>query len=334
MAQKNITSEQCRKAIRYIAGEMNKAEKTMYRIELVLRPDSRTAYTQTAKDWKSMAQEPNIPEFNSKKAWERLQRRIETSQAERVANPVINSGYRLLRIAALVTIGLFIAGISTYRYYTPPMLTVTNESNESSLVTTLPDGTNIFLASNSSFTYPKRFVGTTRSIALRGEAYFDIAKNAEKPFIITTDNATVRILGTKFNLKSRNNHFELEVVEGKVSINLNKNRSKRIIAVAGDRIVSGNGKLQKRKIGQPATVANRTTRLTFMDQRFEDIIGAINSYYGSSIKITGQTLQNRKISATFENDLHSIITILSESLDLTITRNADGSITLSEKRGR
>ena len=64
----------------------------------------------------------------------------------------------------------------------------------------LPDGSKVWLDAASSVRYPTAFTGTTRSVELSGEAYFEIAPNASQPFLITSNGVTVQVLGTEFNL--------------------------------------------------------------------------------------------------------------------------------------
>jgi transmembrane sensor len=81
----------------------------------------------------------------------------------------------------------------------------------------LPDGTTGWLNSNSSIRYKGDFTNE-RLISLSGEAYFDVAKNPEKPFVVQTKEMMVKVLGTKFNIASYENEKEVEVVleEGKL----------------------------------------------------------------------------------------------------------------------
>ena len=67
---------------------------------------------------------------------------------------------------------------------------------------TLPDGSRIVLNSCSSLRYPNKFIGKTRTVELDGEAYFEIAHNEKMPFIVSTCNFNVRVLGTQFDVKA------------------------------------------------------------------------------------------------------------------------------------
>ena len=82
----------------------------------------------------------------------------------------------------------------------------------------LVDGTNISLNSNSKITISSDYLKGSREIALVGEAYFDVAHNPEKPFIIHANQSSVEVLGTAFNVRSRpgQDNVQVAVVEGRV----------------------------------------------------------------------------------------------------------------------
>ncbi|MFA6085429.1 FecR family protein [Mucilaginibacter sp.] len=66
----------------------------------------------------------------------------------------------------------------------------------------LPDGSKVLLNAASSLTYPTTFTGNTRHVELKGEAYFEVAKNKEKPFIVKANDAEIKVLGTHFNVSA------------------------------------------------------------------------------------------------------------------------------------
>ena len=86
----------------------------------------------------------------------------------------------------------------------------------------LSDGTKIWLNAGSSIKYPVRFNDTIRNVFLEGEAYFEVAENLEKPFIVSVSNVDIRVLGTAFNVMAYNDEEMLEttLAEGKVQIHI------------------------------------------------------------------------------------------------------------------
>jgi len=86
---------------------------------------------------------------------------------------------------------------------------------------TLPDGTQVYLNSTSSLSYPTQFIGNSRNVTLKGEAYFEVAKNAKMPFIINVNNKQkIEVLGTHFNVKAYTDEQEINttLLEGSVKI--------------------------------------------------------------------------------------------------------------------
>lgn len=84
----------------------------------------------------------------------------------------------------------------------------------------LPDGTRVWLNAESSLSFPTAFTGGERRVSLRGEGYFEVTKNKEKPFIVEASGNTIRVLGTQFNVNSYGdeNVFTTTLVEGSVQI--------------------------------------------------------------------------------------------------------------------
>ncbi|MGV8093175.1 MAG: FecR family protein [Mangrovibacterium sp.] len=87
----------------------------------------------------------------------------------------------------------------------------------------LSDGTRIWLNAGSQLLFPQTFEGKERKVYLTGEAYFDVARNKNKPFIVSTNSMNVTVTGTEFNLRDHasDNEVEVVLVEGEVSLKEN-----------------------------------------------------------------------------------------------------------------
>lgn len=131
--------------------------------------------------------------------------------------------FRLTRVAAIIVPLLIIAG--GLFYFIPissslEMINISAAYGEQKHLF-LPDNSEIWLNAGSSISYPKAFLKDERLVNLNGEAYFSVKKNTEKPFIVKTEQLSVKVLGTKFNVKAYPNEEQITttLTSGKVEVN-------------------------------------------------------------------------------------------------------------------
>lgn len=145
--------------------------------------------------------------------WQGIQREIAQHKHKRRV-------YRnLVAVAAFIIIlgaGGYIAGITLK--HTPAMRVLQTGENQRKSIT-LADGSRIQMNAQSTLSFPERFTGDTREIALTGEAYFEVAKDPSRPFIITTADVTTTVVGTAFNIHAyAQEDIDVTVTEGKVKV--------------------------------------------------------------------------------------------------------------------
>jgi hypothetical protein len=95
---------------------------------------------------------------------------------------------------------------------------------------TLPDGTEVFLNSNSRITYPCRFSESSREVHLEGEAFFRVKHTDSIPFLVVSDRSVTRVLGTEFNIKSDSRESKITLCKGVVEVESISTKAKRVIA--------------------------------------------------------------------------------------------------------
>lgn len=109
--------------------------------------------------------------------------------------------------------------------------TLTNPKGSKAINITLADGSQVWLNAESSITYPIAFVGNERKVELKGEGYFEVAKDASKKFIVTANGITTEVLGTHFNINSYRDGktVDITLLEGSVKVNSLNLASSRVI---------------------------------------------------------------------------------------------------------
>ncbi|MGV3603134.1 MAG: FecR family protein [Dyadobacter fermentans] len=181
---------------------------------------------------------------------------------------------------------------------------------------TLPDGSRIHLNAGSSLEYAEPF---NRTVALRGEGYFEIARDTLHPFRIATARTQVTVLGTVFNLKAYENEplTELVVKEGKVRFADIRDESRQLILTADQRGALANGKRpEKTSVHAARYFAWRDNRLVFQDQKLSEIVPVLERWYGVKITIQSKELAGLRYIGTFQDQsLQRVMEHISYALD-------------------
>lgn len=172
----------------------------------------------------------------------------------------------------------------------------------------LPDSTLIKLNSGSQLKLYQSFLGKkNRNVFLEGEAYFDVTKNKDLPFIVHTKNMNIRVLGTRFNVSSydddKNAFVALE--EGSVAVDKPSgsfDKEKSIIIKPGEKVIVKNEKFEVNKANIEKDIAWSKGQLYFKNDRFEDIIKELERHYNVVIENNSENLNDVRYTGTFTTE--------------------------------
>jgi len=237
----------------------------------------------------------------------------------------------LLRVAAVLIILAFPA-FHLYKYLQQPAIKEF-AAGTGRAETLLPDGSHVMLNSGAVIKYPERFKGKKRAVSLDGEAYFDVAHNASKPFIIATDGIRVEVKGTSFyiNTHSWSGDFELVLTSGKVELYFeNQPGQARVLNPGEKAIVHGN-----QIIISTNTDANymawKTHKISFNNEPLNSVAATLSKVYQANVRLGNTSLAGCRLTATFDNQsLESVLNVLKATLDVDI-RNSGSLVEISGK---
>lgn len=162
---------------------------------------------------------PFIEKRQTEQAEARLFKRLEIEKtAQRKTKRIRN----LMKYAAMIAVILLGgSGVGYWIYQLDPSqdMLIARADNAVQMVT-LPDGTKVWLNQSTTLTYPRQFSSKERNVHLEGEAYFEVTKNRQKPFIVESQSMRVRVLGTIFNFKSSKDCriTEASLIEGEIEV--------------------------------------------------------------------------------------------------------------------
>ncbi len=227
------------------------------------------------------------------------------------AQPVrLINGWKITAIAAsialLVVSGIFFSLIRQGQKNTEIVYVTKNPSHIN-----LPDGTEVWLGSNSRLKYPETFTGDFRGVQLNGEAYFEVVRNARHPFRISAGEQIVEVLGTSFSVRAYDDESEIitSLVEGSVKVYGQD---------SGEHTLTPGQQASYRKEDKSCVVSDfnvnlmmswKTGKYVFENLLFEDIAHVLEKGFDVNIIIENKHLKTKPITAKFENG-ESLETIL------------------------
>jgi transmembrane sensor len=192
----------------------------------------------------------------------------------------------------------------------------------------LPDGSTVWLNAGSKLSYDKNFGTNERHVTLDGEAFFDVVKMTDLPFIIQTRVIRIRVLGTTFNVKSYANEqtTETSLIKGKVEITVNNKPEVKYTLLPDNKLVVSNEILEKglaikstrtkKRIPfltlegltyyeRDSTIVEtswKENRLVFQDESFEDIARKMERWYNVAFVFENQNLKAERFTGSFTSE--------------------------------
>lgn len=239
-----------------------------------------------------------------------------------------------MRVAAMFILPLLTAG-GVYFYMSresssAPLVIAVERGQKANI--TLPDGSKVWLNSQSKLTYSANFNIKKRELQLDGEAYFEVAHNPNKPFIVQSNDISVEALGTAFGMKAYNEDKLISsiLMRGKVRVTTPDGEA---ILMPNDRIMYD--KTTRKKVKNAVTNATDFTGWIHNELRFEneslgDIAKTIQRIYNVDIVFSTVKLKNQRYTGTINNNsLESVLNIISLTSPVLFQIN-NQQVTLSE----
>jgi transmembrane sensor len=171
----------------------------------------------------------------------------------------------------------------------------------------LADGTKVWLNSQSTLKYPEKFTGKTREVYLEGEAFFDVVKNPNQPFIVKTSGLDIRVLGTSFNVNSYKNDDNIyaTLVTGKIFVDLPEGKTKNLILKPSEGIIFSKKSAELKKLDKADIQLHTAWKqgiLVFKDAPFDEVVKRIERWYGVELSHSSIDTRDFRLTAKFEHE--------------------------------
>lgn len=238
------------------------------------------------------------PKFNKDAAWAKINAVISDTASTPAKGRTISFPAwtrTAMAAAAVLVIGLFvIIGVNNTGH-----ITVVADAGDKQV--TLPDNSTVTLKQGAILAYHKSFDKKDRNVTLQGEAFFEVARNEQMPFIIDAEDVSVQVLGTSFYVKSGNNAY-VAVVTGKVQVALNKNTADKLVLTPGE-----TGQLTDGKLVEDATdiydlMYWKTGNLNFTGVPLSEVAARLDKIFSESVRLSDMMpadARSQVVSITF-----------------------------------
>ncbi len=300
--------------IRYLGKETNEAENKLVEEWCEESQHNRDHLLKIKSLWDDSIDRSILDDkYQTRTAYENL-------FAKKFKAPVFRLNYKI--IAAATVALLFGVGLLAYFLWFNGELKVQTGNEVASI--TLKDNSKIWLNKNSNLTY-RRYQGKDRLVKLSGEAYFEVAPDATRPFIIITGNSKITVVGTSFNVKAYpgKSETEVSVTSGVVMLNhlvALPAQNMEIKLSAGERgLISRDSIPVKEPINDLNFNSWKTRDFVFDNTNIVEIIDLANSIYGTDIQIESNNVEKCNITGTFKcQSIDEMLDMLGVVLNVTI----------------
>jgi len=279
----------------------------MKELQLWLKSDAacQQEYDEMALIWQKSAPLLAEPRFHPEAAWLKLDEKIErlNPRPKEHFDTIISFLFSTTKRAAVVIVALTIMALGGYWFFKQSQWKTVTASNKNETVT-LPDQSVVLVRKGSSIKYLKTFDKKERRVQLTGEAFFKVQHNERQPFLVTTANTEVKVLGTTFLVNSAEAVDEVVVVTGKVNVTDTKETNNQVLLTKGQRAVLQHNRFQQENVSDSNFLAWETGELNFHNATLQKALQDISHYYGKSVELApalAATAGGMQINVTFNN---------------------------------
>ena len=323
-----------KKTTSYLLNECS--DETKKEIEELIANDSD--FSKTISQMKKVIsfEQEDLDMTDVEKKWEKIEAQIikasRKATKQKMDNKRYSTSYSFLRYAAVI---VFIMGAISYftrEQNLPPEIpaieykTLTVENGERRTII-LYDGTTVNLDCGSELKYPTKF-GNSREVFLKGVAYFQVAKDSKRPFIIHADESVIQVLGTKFNVRTWNESDKdviVTVVEGKVAFSVdNTELSEKVLLTKNmQSSISIDGKVSKPIIVDASSYSKwMHNEIYFNNASMKEIVTQLERWYDLKFEMPKEILERKDLAVHInDTNINDILEMLSVITNTKVVRD-------------
>lgn len=309
--------------VKHLTGEATEAEVLQVEQWLASDEANKHYFEHFKLIWEESVQLTNTTAVDEQLAWERFQNRVKHGSFAKPKARIWSLNSPLMRAAIITGLVIGIAALTFFLFHNNPgqvIAMVTVQANNTVKADSLPDGSVVTLNKHSQVSYPEKFTSDKRVLQLNGEAFFKVQPDKQKPFEVHTNNVTITVVGTSFNVRSRGDTTEVIVETGVVEVATDK---QTVILKAGQKAITGftEAILQKHDNTDQLYNYYRSRKFVCEDIPLWKLAEKLNEAYDVHIVFGNDTVRNLQLNTTFENQpIDSILNLISRTFNISVAK--------------
>lgn len=316
---------------RFLAGEANTDEIIDLEDWKARSPGNRKIFEQYVQIWQTADKSGAYSNIDLDYEWHlfngKLNMRVDRIRDKRILL------YRKLRVAAAIAALISVSTLSFFLIMNSGKTTITAVNQNRTY--TLPDSSIVYLYPGSEIAFTRSFGEEGRQVRLEGEAFFEVKPNASKPFMVISDKAMVRVLGTSFSLAAwpGQKAVTLVVESGKVAFIPAQEPDAQQITMPGEKLVYSISEKQSFKTQNTDLNYHswKTGIISFDNAAMSEVVAVLSRTFNIPVEFRPQPDDHCSVSVVFDKkDLGYILRTLSETLNLQVERKPEKIILISK----
>lgn len=260
---------------KHFAGESNPQEEA---VVAQWKTEHHEEYEMLFEAW-SVSSELKVKEYDADAALRKIEPQLQQNTEVQKEETKVFELKRFLRYA-VAACAVVLIGLGAVWYLSTPGFVVVDNTTAELMEIDLEDGSKVTLAPNSTLEYQEEFK-ESRNIRLKGEAYFDVARDEKHPFVIATTYGDIEVLGTAFNVDASEENTHVFVDHGKVAV---KNNGKEVLLTKGQEAISTENELSPAEQTDNTNIMSwRTGYFVFEETPITEAVEELNTYYSKQI---------------------------------------------------
>lgn len=314
----------------YINGELDQQIEERVQQWRAVSEENKIHFEKLRKAWEISGEiRPKPVVVDPDNAWDKVLDRINQTDSKVIPMQPKRSFKRVYWSVAAVAI-LLIGVVGILRMTGGGVNEITRFAETAGVVDQLDDGSVVTLNANTSLVYPEEFEGDERRVSLNGEAFFEIERNEEKPFIIDLQaNSYVKVLGTSFNIKSFESDSLIEVFVKTGKVEFGTDTTNNVILIAGQKGIMNKFTGEIETPNDPSIGLKETywidQEIIFDGEGMDEVLNTLNTIFDQEIILNCEAAKDCTLVSTHkEESLDDILSVIIGVHDLSLRKERNG----------